>query len=645
MPLPILVGFIILGLLLIASNYLAQTRKTIARRLVLYVISIAFCLVGGFFLFYYWTVHAVSCSPTCIGANLIGRDLQGANLRNSNFTEANLRGANLSGADLYNANFSGANLNGVNLQNANLKGALFAGASLVKADLRGVQLSDADLSGADLSETDFTQADLTRTHLKGVIFAKAKLVEVDLRGKNLAGVIFTSADLTSANLSKADLSGSRLSGANLSGTHLNGANLAGSWLNLANLTGANLADANLAGANLIGANLASANLSGSRMAEAALIGAHVNGADVRSADMGGVRLLADELTPIDLLTDPLLLQLNDLQLSQVIADVDLSGVSFNRQTMWPIGNTSVLADMLGQKFFNEMRPASAGAVGGLTPIRLAGSSTVMPLTQTIFSLFVQSGYTQTIAVDTIDVGAAFTLLCESSEVDIIMTQRPITNEEATTCTTNGRVPISLTVGLQALTIVANPANQFFNDVTLPDLNRIAVADRWSDVNLDWPRQKISRYVPDLNSVSFRFWAERIFGANMAAVQQAPRTIPSANSAQLVQGVINDPYAIGVLDFAVYKENTGALKLISINGTMPTPETVSKGVYTLTQPLYLYYDEMKLRKAPQTRDFLNFYLEHMDRMVQQVGLFPTSSAVMEQAKKRLNTPPSSRATKD
>ncbi|MCX6046227.1 MAG: pentapeptide repeat-containing protein [Chloroflexi bacterium] len=645
MPLPIIVGLALLLLLLVASNYLAPTRKTIARRIVIYVLSVALCSVGGFLAFYYWTIHSISCSPICIGANLIGRDLQGANLRNSNFMEANLRGANLSGADLYNVNFSGANLNGVNLQNANLQGARFAGASLVKADLRGVQLSDADLSGADLSETDFTQADLTRTHLKGVIFAKAKLVEVDLRGKNLAGVIFTLADLTSANLNNTDLSGSRLSGANLSGTHLSGANLAGSWLNLTNLTGADLSNANLAGANLIGANLASANLSGSRLADAALIGAHVNGADVRSADLGGVRLLADQLTPIDLLTDPLLLQLNDLQLSQVIADVDLSGVSFNRQTKWPIGNTSALADMLGQKFFNEMRPAANGPAGQLMPIRLTGSATVMPLTQTIFTLFVQDGYTQTIAVDTINTDAAFKLLCETDDADIIMTQRLIMKTEADSCATHGRIPISLTVGLQALTIVANPANKFFGDVTLPVLNRIAVADRWSDVNLDWPREKISRYVPDLGSVSFRFWAERIFGANMVAVQQAPRTIPSANSAQLVQGVINDPYALGVLDFAVYKENAGALKLISINGIMPTSETVSNGVYTLAQPLYLYVDAVKLRKAPQIQDFLNFYLDHMNGLVLQVGLFPTSPGVLDQAKKHLNAPPSSRATKD
>lgn len=633
-------GFIILVLPIIASNYLAKTRRTLFHRVILLVAFLVLFFLSAFFLIYYWTVHSISCAPTCIGENLLGRDLQGVNLRNSDFMEANLRGANLSGADLYNVDFSGANLNGVNLQNANLKGARFIGATLVKADLRGVQLADADLSGADLSETDFTQADLTRAHLNGVIFAKAKLVEVDLRGKNLAGVSFTSADLTSANLNQADLSGSRLSGANLSGTHLNSANLAGSWLNLANLTGADLVNANLAGANLIGANLASANLTSSRLTDAALIGAHVNGANVRGADLIGVRLLADELMPIDLLTDPLLLQLNELQLSQVIADVDLSGVSFNHETQWPIGNTSILADILGQKFFTDMRPESgsnAPAAHNSPPIKIAGSSTVIPLTQAVYSLFIQAGFTQTVVVDNVDPDEALKTFCGADSVDVILSHRLMMSEEAALCATNGRTPISLTVGLQALTIVVNPANQFFTDVTLPDLNRLALADRWSDVNLDWPREKISRFVPDLGAVSFRFWAERIFGNNMAAVQQAPRTTPSANSAQLVQGVINDPYALGVLDFSVYKQNAGALKLISVNGIMPTGKTVSDGTYILAQPLFLYVEAKHLRKTPQVRAFLNFYLKHVNDLVLQVGLFSAPPAVLEETTRRLNSP--------
>ncbi len=639
LPIVIVIGLIFLALPIIKSDYLVQTRKTIVRRVGLWLAVVAILFIGVFFWVRYWTVRAVSCAPVCIGENLIGRDLQGANLRNSDFIEANLRGANLSNADLYGVDFSGANLIGVNLQNANLNGTRFVGASLNRADLRGVQLGDTDLRGADLSETDWTQADLTQVHLSGVTFTNAKLVEANLRGKNLVGVSFTGADLTGADLSGADLSGSHLSSAILSGARLVGTNLGGSWLNLTNLTGADLTNANLAGTNLIGANLASANLSGSRLVDASLIGARINGANVRSADLTGVRLLANELTPIDLLTDPILQQLNDLQLTQVIADVDLAGVSFDRQTKWPIGNTSLLADMLGQRFFDYTTAPSTSnttATGGQLPTTIAGSPAVMPLTQAIFSLFVQAGYTQTVLVDNIDTDTAFERFCTTGEVNIIMVHRPITKGEADLCATNDREPLELPIALQALVIVVNPQNNFLYDVSLPKLNEIAVATRWSDVSLDWPREEISRFVPDMTSVSFRFWAERLFGANIIAVQQAPRTNPSANSAQLVQGVVSDPYALGVLDFAYYQQNASALKLISVDGVMPNAQTVGDGTYTLAQPLFLYVDKKRLQQTPQLYTFLTFYLDQVNRVAEQAGLFPLPDATLEKAKELLAT---------
>lgn len=635
MILPIIGVSILVVLLILMANHLAENRQIIIRRISLRLIAILLLLIGLFLGARYWIIYGIRCTPDCVGENLLGRDLHGANLRNSDFAEANLRGADLSEADLYNADFSGANLDGVNLQHANLKGARFVGASLARADFRGALLADTDLRGANLSETDFTQTDLTQVYLQGVTFAGAKLVEADLRRKNLAGVILTAADLTSADLSEADLSGSRLSRANLSGARLHATNLAGSWLNLTNLTGADLAGSNLAGASLIGANLASVNLSNSRLVGASLIGAHINGANLSAADLSGVRLLVSELIPVDLLTDPNLQQLNELQLMQVIADVDLAGVRFNHQTKWPVGNTSTLAAMIGQQYYDYTTSATATDIDATSPttppIAVVGSPALIPLTQMILSSFVQAGYTQTVFLDSIDTGAAFAALCTADNADIVMSHRPISEEESDICTANKRQPRQLTVGLQALVIVVNSQNTFLNNVTRTDLNAIAVADRWSDVNLDWPREEIARYVPAVELVSFQFWAERLFGANIGNIGDAPRTIPSANGAQLIQGVVNDPYAIGILDYALYQQNAGTLKLLSLNGVTPGSQTVSSGAYTLTQPLYLYTDATSLRDAPHLREFVNFYLDMVDEVAEDVGLFPASAATLEKVK--------------
>lgn len=68
-------------------------------------------------------------------ANLLGRDLSGANLAKANLRNANLEGADFSSANLQGADLRGSNLNTVNFRNANLKNARLKGATLLYTSL------------------------------------------------------------------------------------------------------------------------------------------------------------------------------------------------------------------------------------------------------------------------------------------------------------------------------------------------------------------------------------------------------------------------------------------------------------------------------------------------------------------------------
>lgn len=105
----------------------------------------------------------------CIGDNgflsIVGRYLEGANLRGVHLRGANLRGANLksvnlAGADLRSANFIRASLRGADLRGADLRGADLRGADLRGADLRGTDLFRVDLRGANLKSADLRDANL-----------------------------------------------------------------------------------------------------------------------------------------------------------------------------------------------------------------------------------------------------------------------------------------------------------------------------------------------------------------------------------------------------------------------------------------------------------------------------------------------------
>lgn len=99
------------------------------------------------------------------GCPLLGRRLDGVNLRdadlgNAQLLSANLDSANLARADLRYADLSGARLTRASLRGANAVGAVLRGAELIQADLRDADLEFADLQGATLSGTQLAGARL-----------------------------------------------------------------------------------------------------------------------------------------------------------------------------------------------------------------------------------------------------------------------------------------------------------------------------------------------------------------------------------------------------------------------------------------------------------------------------------------------------
>jgi hypothetical protein len=95
------------------------------------------------------------------GANLVGANLRGADLKN-----VNLCGANLWGADLVNAYLRDVKLVGAVLRDADLRDANLWGADLRSADLVGANLVDADLRSANLEGADLRYANVTGTILE-----------------------------------------------------------------------------------------------------------------------------------------------------------------------------------------------------------------------------------------------------------------------------------------------------------------------------------------------------------------------------------------------------------------------------------------------------------------------------------------------
>ena len=315
----------------------------VARRLLLVTGFLLGLFLISLVLVRFLITRAITCAPTCVGANLQARDLHGITLQKAQLMEAELQNSDLSGANLREVDLSGANLSRANLRNADLTDARLIGADLSLARLEGSILHGADLSGADLTAADLTGVDLRETLVSGAGFGKAKLTNVQLQGVNLAGLDFSEADLAGANFTGASLAGASVSRADLSGAILVGSDLTGAWLNLTNLVGADLTNADLAGSSLLGAQLASTNFQSSNLAGAVLIGARLDGASLRGANLKDARYLQTQLVTRTLQLDPILQALNALQQTTLLQDVNLSGAVFDAQTVWPAGAEAQVA--------------------------------------------------------------------------------------------------------------------------------------------------------------------------------------------------------------------------------------------------------------------------------------------------------------
>jgi hypothetical protein len=149
-----------------------------------------------------WRKEEPSVTPDLRDAQLSGRKLQGIDLSRGEW-RANLIGAQLDHADL----------TGANLKEASLNLAQLTGAFLVRADLRDAELLDTTLHFADLSGADCRDANMF-----GADMSCAKLVETKFQGATLRSASLYRSDLTRANLADADLFTVNLTGATVDNT-------------------------------------------------------------------------------------------------------------------------------------------------------------------------------------------------------------------------------------------------------------------------------------------------------------------------------------------------------------------------------------------------------------------------------------------
>lgn len=272
-------------------------------------------------------------------------------------------------------------------------------------------------------------------------------------------------------------------------------------------------------------------------------------------------------------------------------------------------------------------------------IEADGSSTVAPFTEAVIEEFaaVAPGIAVTNGVS--GTGGGFKRFVEG-DTALSNASRPIADDEVEIAASTGVNWYEFEVCYDGLSIVVNPANDWVESMTVEQLRDLWIEGstimNWSDLNPEWPEERIELYGPGSDSGTFDYFNEAILGDDMA-----PRTDyqPSEDDNVLVQGVAGSPNALGYFGYAYYLENSDSLRVVPIDGgngpVEPNHDTIADGSYApLSRPLFEYVNAEMLQSDPALQEFMRFMLANSGPLAEDVGYIALPGDVVQEQQDKL-----------
>ena len=294
-------------------------------------------------------------------------------------------------------------------------------------------------------------------------------------------------------------------------------------------------------------------------------------------------------------------------------------------------------------------------------LNISGSSTVEPITSLVAEKFVTQNTGVEVAVDGPGTSDGFELFC-NGETDISDASRPIEQEEIDACAANGIEPIEIEVGLDALSVIGNPANPVeclnFGDLYALFGPESEGVDTWNAADSlasevggtgGFPDLPLTIVAPGEESGTYGSFIDLTGIEDIAIDQGVPeeeaaalRTYQiSADDNVIVNNAAETEGGLGFVGFA-FAENAGdSVKELQIDGgegcVAPSADAVIDGSYPLSRSLYIYVNPTKLEENPAVGPFVDFYLSDVGiASVEEVQYVPLPADRLDAARSAWET---------
>jgi phosphate transport system substrate-binding protein len=292
---------------------------------------------------------------------------------------------------------------------------------------------------------------------------------------------------------------------------------------------------------------------------------------------------------------------------------------------------------------------SAGAASARDQIQVTGSSTVLPYSTIVAEAFGENFDFPTPVVEGGGSGAGRQKMClgvGANTVDIANSSSRISQKDLDTCAANGVAEVmEVRFGYDGIVFAsavdgpefALTPTDVFNAIGAQVLKDGAIVanpnNTWKEVNAVLPDQNILVLTPGTKHGTREVFDIRVIikgceesgamkammdgGMDEDAAEEACAKLRTDGKSVDIDGDYTetlarleaDKSAIGVFGLSFYQNNTNKLRVGTMNGVVPSAETIAKGEYPVSRPLYFYVKLAHIGVIPGLKEYVEFFVSN------------------------------------
>jgi phosphate transport system substrate-binding protein len=284
-------------------------------------------------------------------------------------------------------------------------------------------------------------------------------------------------------------------------------------------------------------------------------------------------------------------------------------------------------------------------------ISIVGSSTVYPFSTTVAEKFGQQAEFKTPVVESTGSGGGMKIFCKGigmTTPDITNASRAIKSSEKELCAKNGIDPIEYLIGYDGIVFANNNVadrgvftkEDIFNAVSYNVMkNGEWVKNphkKWSDIRSELPDRKIDIMIPPPTSGTRDAFVELVMHSVCKKVYKMPKKGDNGyksmctavrddagyvvemgeNDNLLIEKLMNDERRFAVFGFSFLDQNSDRVQGSSIDGVIPTFDTIADGSYKVSRPLFFYVKKQHINVIPGLEEYVDLFMS--EQMIGKEG---------------------------